>query len=175
MKKNIIAAAFATVAVMSASSAFAADGQVNFKGEIIDSPCEVVNSVSSPLDVTLGQVAKTAFTGTGSTAAATSFKLKLINCPATVTGASVKFDGAAVSGDNSVLALTDEDGVATGVGIQLSDASNAVLPLFTASTNYPLSSTEANELDFVARYVATSDTVTSGPANSVASFTINYN
>lgn len=175
MKKNIIAAAFATVAVLSASSAFAADGQVNFKGEIIDSACTVVNSVSSPLDVTLGQVAKTAFTGAGSTAAATGFTLQLKDCPATVSSATVKFDGAAVSGDNSVLALTDEAGVATGVGIQLSDASNTVLPLFTASSAYPLSSTETNDLNFVARYIATSATVTAGPANSVASFTVNYN
>lgn len=175
MKINFIAAAIASVVVMSASSAFAADGQVNFTGEIIDSACTVVNSVSSPLDVTLGKVAKTAFSGAGSTAAATKFTLQLKDCPATVTSASVKFDGAAVEGDNSVLALTDESGVATGVGIQLSDASNAVLPLFTASQAYTLSADETNNLDFVARYVATSDTVTAGPANSVANFTVNYN
>jgi major type 1 subunit fimbrin (pilin) len=154
----------------------AADGQVNFKGEIIDSACEVVNSVSNPLDVTLGQVAKTAFTGAGSTAAATKFTLQLKNCPESVTSAAVKFDGTADAGDNNVLQLTQDTGVATGVGIQLSDASNAVLPLFTASTSYPLvSGTAVNNLDFVARYIATDETVTAGPANSVASFSINYN
>ncbi|MBF7978838.1 MULTISPECIES: fimbrial protein [Rahnella] len=175
MKKNLIAAAIAAVSILSASSAFAEDGQVNFKGEIIDSACTVVNSVSNPLDVTLGKVAKTAFTGAGSTAATTKFTLQLKDCPETVSSATVKFDGTAADGDNSVLALTDESGVATGVGIQLTDASNAVLPLFTASASYELSSTEDNDLDFVARYIATSDTVTAGPANSVASFTVNYN
>ncbi|WP_411750951.1 fimbrial protein [Serratia sp. (in: enterobacteria)] len=175
MKKNFIAAAIATASILSAASAFAADGQVNFNGEIIDAACTVVNSVSNPLDVTLGKVAKTAFTGAGSTAAATKFTLQLKDCPETVTSATVKFDGTSVTGDNSVLALTTETGVATGVGIQLSDASNAVLPLYTASTAYPLVSTGVNNLDFVARYIATSATVTAGPANSVASFTVNYN
>lgn len=176
MKKNLIAAAIVTVSVLSATSAFADDGQVNFKGEIIDSACEVVNNVSSPLDVTLGQVAKTAFTGAGSTAAATQFTLQLKNCPDSVTKAAVKFDGTAAGGDNNVLQLTQETDVATGVGIQLSDASDTVLPLFTVSTSYPLvAGTAVNNLDFVARYIATDDTVKAGPANSVASFSVIYN
>lgn len=172
MKKNLIVAA---IAILSVSSAMAADGQVNFKGEILDAACTVVNSVSSPLDVNLGQVAKTAFSGAGSTAAATKFTLQLKDCPSSVTKASVKFDGTSVAGDNSVLALTQGAGVATGVGIQLSDASNAILPLFTASTSYPLVSTGTNNLDFIARYIATAATVTAGPANAVASFSIIYN
>ncbi|WP_183271072.1 fimbrial protein [Buttiauxella sp. A111] len=175
MKKNIIASAFAVAAVLSASSAFAAGGQVNFKGEIIDAGCEVVNTPSAPLDVTLGQVMKTEFTGAGSTAAATDFTLVLKNCPDTVHNAMVKFDGTNVTGDTSVLALTPESGVATGVGIQLADDANTVLPLFTASKAYPLSSTADNELKFVARYIATSDTVSVGPANSTANFSVTYN
>ncbi|OCJ21182.1 MULTISPECIES: fimbrial protein [Serratia] len=176
MKKNLIAA-IVTVSTLSAASAMAADGEVHFKGEIIDSACEVVNNVSNPLDVTLGQVAKTAFTGAGSTAAATKFTLQLKNCPDSVTKAAVKFDGTAEGGDNNVLQLTQESGVATGVGIQLSDASNAVLPLFTASTSYTLvAGSTVNNLDFVARYIATTDDdITAGPANSVASFSVIYN
>lgn len=176
MKKNLIAAA---VLVSSAFgvSAFAADGQVNFTGEIIDAACQVVNSPSNPLEVNLGKVAKTAFTGAGSKAAATKFTLKLTDCPATVSKAAVKFDGTSVIGDTSVLALTVESGVATGVGIQLSDDANTVLPLYTASKQYNLTTGTGavNNLDFVARYIATSDTVTAGPANSMASFTVNYN
>ncbi len=175
MKKNLIA-----VAVLASSafgiSAFAADGQVNFTGEIIDAGCTVVNTPSNPLQVTLGSVARSAFTQAGDTAAATGFTLQLTNCPATVNTASVKFDGTAANGDNSVLALTQTAGVATGVGIQLSDASQNVLPLYTASAAYSLQSgTAVNNLDFVARYISTSNTVTAGPANSMASFTINYN
>lgn len=175
MKKNLIAVAVLASSAFSVS-AFAADGQVNFTGEIIDAACQVVNTPSNPLNVVLGKVAKTAFTGTGSTASATKFTLQLTNCPATVSTASVKFDGTSVNGDTTLLALTQESGVATGVGIQLADASNTVLPLYTASMAYPLvSGTATNNLDFVARYIATADTVTAGPANSMASFTVNYN
>lgn len=175
MKKNLIAVAFAATAIMSTASAFAAGGQVNFQGEIIDAGCTIVNTPSNPLTVTLGSVAKTEFTGAGSTAAATKFTLQLTNCPATVHNAMVKFDGTNVSGDTSVLALTQESGVATGVGIQLSDDANTVLPLFTSSKAYPLSSTADNNLEFVARYIATSSTVTAGPANSTADFSVTYN
>ncbi|MGO4744693.1 fimbrial protein [Serratia quinivorans] len=175
MKKNLIAAAIATASILSAASAFAADGQVNFNGEIIDAACTVVNDMSNPLTVTLGQVSKTSFKQAGDTAAATSFTLQLKDCPTTVTKASVKFDGTAANGDNKVLALTQETGVATGVGIQLTDSSQSVLPLYTASASYPLVSTGVNNLDFVARYVSNAATVTAGPANSVASFTVIYN
>lgn len=176
MKNNLIA-----VAVLASSafgiSAFAADGQVNFTGEIIDAGCTVVNTPSNPLEVTLGKVARSAFTQAGDTAAPTGFTLQLTDCPATVNTASVKFDGTSVVGNNHVLALTQGTGVATGVGIQLSDDANTVLPLFTASKAYSLQSGTGviNNLDFVARYIATSATVTAGPANSMASFTINYN
>lgn len=91
--------------------------------------------------------------------------------------ATVKFDGAADNGDSNVLQLTQETDVATGVGIQLSDISNSVLPLYTASTAYPLASGSGvkNNLDFTARYISTQADVTAGKANSVATFTLNYN
>ncbi len=174
MKKNLIVATFAVASVLSAASAFADDGQVKFTGSIVDPACEVGNTVTSPLEVTLGEVAKTAFGAkAGTTAAATQFTLVLKNCPATLTSATVKFDGPTAAGDDSVLALTS--GGATGVGIQISDSTQKVLPLSTESSSYPLLSTGDNELQFVARYISTSATVVSGQANAVANFTINYN
>lgn len=175
MKKNLIALAVLATSALGGTSAFAADGQVKFTGEIVDAGCTVTNTVASPLTVQLGKVAKTAFAAAGDKSSATRFSLELKNCPATVTGATVKFDGASVAGDNSVLALTPGTGAATGVGIQMSDDSNTVLPLATASKSYSLVSTGTNKLDFTARYIATAATVTAGPANSVADFTINYN
>ncbi len=175
MKKNLIAGAVLASSVFGVS-AFAADGQVNFTGEIIDAGCTVVNTPSNPLQVALGKVARSAFSQAGDKAAATGFTLQLTDCPATVNSASVKFDGTAVNGDNSVLALTQESGMATGVGIQLSDDNNIVLPLYAASKAYVLHpGAVTNNLDFVARYIATSSTVNAGSANAMASFTINYN
>ena len=172
MKKLAIAAVITSVTLSSA--AFADDGKVNFVGKITDEACTVTNNVQNPLTVTLGDVARTAFTGAGSTAAPTKFTIALTDCPATVSSASVKFDGTSDSTENSILALTQETGVATGVGIQLADSNNNVIPLYTASEAFPLVSGD-NNLDFVARYYATSADVTSGPANSTSNFTLTYN
>lgn len=175
MKKNLIAVAMASFTVFGAANALAAGGQVNFTGKIIDTGCDVVNTVSNPLVVNLGEVAKSEFTAAGDTAAATGFTLKLTNCPATVSAAKIKFDGTALNGDNSVLKLTPDAGVATGVGIQISDIAD-VLPLFQESTAYALQSGSAeNDLNFTARYIAVSSAVTPGPANSSANFSVTYN
>ncbi|TNV11216.1 type 1 fimbrial protein [Buttiauxella sp. B2] len=174
MKKNLIAAAVAAVTVLSAASAFAADGTVNFTGEIIDTACTIDIGANNTMTVDLGHVARTSFTGVGSTATATKFVLKAKDCPATVSSATVKFDGVGYVGDDSVLSLTPEAGVATGVAVQLSDASMAQVPLFTASTAYPLQTSIENDLTFYARYIQMASVVTAGPANSVATFTLNY-
>lgn len=178
MKK--IVTAFVSLTMMSAASAVAADGTINFKGNIIDAACTVDldGAGATTMDVAMGNVHKTAFTGVGSTAggsaSATKFNILLKDCPATATTAKVKFDGIAYSGDNTVLALTEEAGVATGVGIQLSDKSG-VLPLFTESAAYTLTTgNNTNTLDFYARYIQKAATVTAGPANAVATFTVNY-
>ncbi len=178
MKKNLIAVAVLASSVFAVTAAAAADGQVDFVGKITDDACVVTNNPGSPLQVKLGEVATTAFNNksgvptAGVKSAATIFTIKLTDCPAAATQAAVKFDGIAVSGDNTVLALTA--GGATGVGIQLSDDANAVIPLFTASKSYPLV-VGNNDLNFVARYISTSATITPGVANSTASFTLNYN
>ena len=91
-----------------------------------------------------------------------------------MTKASVIFDGTPDSNNTTLLKLTQDDGVATGVAIQLYDISGAELPLFTASKSYTLAS-GTNDLSFMAAYKSTAATVTAGPANAVANFSISYN
>lgn len=173
MKKiNIIAAAI--IAGTLSASAFAEDGQVNFIGSITGESCTLTNNTTNPLNVTLGNVAQSSFTGKGVTSSPTNFVIALTNCPKSALTAKVKFGGTAHPDDSELLGLTDETDVATGVGVLISDASNAVVPLNTASAPYKLVE-GANNLTFTARYRATVATVTAGPANSVANFTINYN
>lgn len=177
MKKSLLAVAIMAVGVLSATTANAGDGQINFIGTITDEACTVVNNLSNPLTVTLGTVKRTALDGgAGKTAAPTNFIIKLTDCPAALDGhtAQVKFDGTSAIGDNTALKLTQDSGVATGVGIQLTDAQNKIVPLYTASSAYSLTTGE-NNLNFVARYVSVADTVTAGPANSTSQFTIIYN
>lgn len=174
MENKFFAAAFITGAIISASSAFAEDGTVNFTGEITDEACIVDIGTNNTMTVELGKVARTAFEGSGSKSSATKFVLKVKDCPETVNGATVKFDGVGYEGDDSVLQLTQDTDVAKGVAIELSDQTQTKLPLFTASAPYTLTAGD-NELPFYARYIAMSDEVTAGPANSVTQFTLNYN
>jgi major type 1 subunit fimbrin (pilin) len=175
MKKNLIALAVLATSAFGAASAFAADGQVNFTGEITDTTCKVANAPATPLTVNLGKVARTAFVAAGDTSSATKFTLELKDCPTGLTTVNVKFDGTSVSGKPGILALTT--GGATGVGIQLADDTGTVLPLYTASKDYPLTLGvgTSTKMDFVARYIATSLPVAPGVANAVADFSINYN
>lgn len=175
MKKNIIVATLVAAAALTTASAFANDGQINFTGSVTDASCNVTNAATGTLDVNMGMISSSAFGVSGDTAGAKKFTLQVTGCPTTTDGGiRVSFDGTSVSGNSSVLQLTQGTGVATGVGIQLSDASQNVLPLNVASTSYPLTGGAAN-LDFVARYISTAATVTSGAANAVASFSFIYN
>lgn len=172
MKKTLIVAALVSGALSAA--AFADDGKINFVGAITDDACTVTNNMSNPLTVTLGTVSSKAFTAAGSTAAPTKFTIALTDCPDTAKSAKVKFDGTSDSNVNTILALTQDVGVAKNVGIQLADNNNTVIPLYTASPSYTLTEGD-NNLDFVARYYATAANVTAGPANSTSNFTIIYN
>nr|WP_314265926.1 fimbrial protein [uncultured Moellerella sp.] len=174
MKKKLLASLIAATSIFVIGNALANDGTIDFTGEIIDNACEL-SSGSDALKVNLGKVSKTALPSAGSTAAATKFSIKLINCPATITSASVKFDAESYLGDDSVITLKNDPNVATGVGIQIMDDTNKVIPLFTESKAYSLKENVENNLDFRARYIAKSDTITTGPANGNATFTINYN
>ncbi|YCI83123.1 fimbrial protein [Enterobacteriaceae bacterium] len=176
MKKNVFAVAFATVAVLSASSVLAADGTVNFTGEIIDQACTVEIGTSNTLTVDLGKVAKSSFAAVGDDASITKFSMKLKACPESITSAKVKFDGPNDATDSSLLALTSETGVAKGVAIALMTADKTDLGLNSVSDySYALKATEENTLDFYAAYRSTAATVVAGKANSTATFSINYN
>ncbi len=174
MKKILRVTTLAAMGLGLSAVALAEDGKVNFEGQLVTEACQVVNDINNPAEVFLGKVAKASLPRVGATAAAVKFTLGLKDCPPTVSTATVAFSGTAEGGDNTVLALTQETDVATGVGIQISDASQAVLPLGSQSQAYPLVANVLNNLNFVARYIATSDNVTVGPANSVATFDISY-
>nr|ELR5167414.1 fimbrial protein [Providencia rettgeri] len=174
MNKKLIASIIVASSTLLANSALATDGSINFTGEITDQACQL-SSGSDALEVNLGKVSKTALPAVGSTTASTKFTIKLSGCPASITSAAVTFDGTPYAGDNQILALRADSGVATGVGIQITDDANTVVPLYTKSKTYTLQETVENNLDFSARYIAKSADITAGPANSNAVFTVSYN
>jgi major type 1 subunit fimbrin (pilin) len=181
MKKTLLATTLATFTLLCASSAFAADGTLNFTGDIKDTTCVVdFGAGATSLSIPMGTFNKTAFSkGAGATSNATKFTIKLTTCPAAYTKATVEFDGTADTNNSKVLALssgTTAAPSATGVGIQISDISGTVMALKDESTSYPLlAGTNINSLGFTARYVATAAAVTSGKADATANFTVKYN
>lgn len=176
MKKQLHALALVSViGGLSMSAANAADGTINFNGQIIDAAC-TVSPASANQTVTLGQVSTSAFSAINDTAAPTAFQIDLSACPASVTTASIKFDGTPYqAGDTATLALIPLPGVATGVGVRIRTATNLVMPLYTATPPTTLTQGVTNSLMFNASYVARAATVTAGPANAVATFSVIYN
>ncbi|HHA1933922.1 TPA: fimbrial protein [Enterobacter ludwigii] len=176
-----IVSALSMAALLVMSSAHAAvtnnDGTINFTGEIIAAACTVDIGANNTMTVDMGKVNKSVFTGAGSYASATEFDLKVKDCPETgVNGISVKFDGTAYNGDPSILALTSDSGVATGVGIELLDNAQKPISLFTASDAYPLPASQTTlTMPMFARYKQVDADVVAGKANSTVQFTLNYN
>lgn len=184
MKKFVIAklAALAATGLLS-QGAFAADGTINFTGEIVDAPCSISPN-SQNMTVPLGKVSRTAFDGAtagtavvGKKATPSKFKIDLLGCGATAKGANVTFSGTADLDDATNLRIANAGqvgvGSASGVAIELGDSAGTKIPLGSASGTYVLGLGD-NSLNFQAAYVATKTAVTVGPANSVAQFTVAY-
>lgn len=176
MKNGLKAVSLASALTMICAGVHASDGTISFTGSITDTACTMDIGAGNKITVDLGEVAKSSFSGVGSTSTSTAFDIKVKSCPSAVTAATVKFDGIDYSGDNTALALdTPETGTAaTGVGVQLMDSANKVVPLQTASSSYTLKEGD-NTLPFTASYIQKAATVTSGTANATAQFTLNYN
>ena len=89
----------------------------------------------------------------------------------------MRFDGTPDASNSNLLAIdTSVAGAATGVAINLMTADKADLPLHGSNGyTYMLSSSADNTLNFYAQYISTTASVTAGPANSVANFSVVYN
>lgn len=174
MNKKLIALSL-LAASASVSTANAADGTINFTGNITDQACTVSTSSASQT-VALGTISASSFGAAGATSAPTSFDIVLTSCPPALTSASVKFDGATNAANSNLLAITGGTGVATGVGIALYESNNSTLiPVASASAAKALSSTNDTTLTYIAKYMSTAASVTAGTANAVSDFTIAYN
>jgi len=173
MNKSLIALAIVAGSAFT-TVAQAADGTINFTGTITDTAC-TISTATKNQTVSLGTVSKTAFAAAGDTAAPTKFSIVLQNCPTTVASAAVKFDGPIDPNNTKLLALTSGTGIATGVAVGIYEKDAATLiPIATNSASQTLSSTADNTFEFIAKYVSTSATVVSGPANAATNFTISY-
>lgn len=175
MNKKVMATALLVSSAIASFASQAADGTINFTGNITDTACTVTPATANQ-SVNLGTIKSDGFSGAGSVSAPAKFSVVLSSCPTTYTAASVRFDGPTATGNSNLLALSPAADAATGValGIYESDASTAI-PVGTSSVAKTLATGGDTTLDFFAKYVATADKVTAGTANAVSNFTISYN
>lgn len=178
-----------------ATSALAADGTINFTGEITAASCSATagagTSVSGAkgkqvIDVKLGKVSIDSLSGTpiGIVAGtAININLDCSNTAAGLTTVKLQFDPSSGSGvdakNNNLLKTT---GVAKGVGIALYDSSNSLINLTGNGTiNGALVKTGADpdvkyaaNLNMRAAYMANGDEIVPGTANGELPFTLTY-
>ena len=142
-------------------------------------PTFAVAACETPdVTVDLGTHANTEFSGgVGATSAAASFNIRLNNCPVGINTVKYQVDAltTVINPTQSVVAL-DSNSTAGNVGVQLLDSNSSPLPL---GTQLGLATYNSAGGDFTiplkARYYRTSGApVTAGSANSVMTFTINY-
>ena len=154
--------------------AFAADGTVNFEGEIVASTCSV-SPKSQNMTVPLGKIKASVLSAAGSTSTPSNFTIDLLDCdPAK---AKVTFSGPPDADDASLLRLAGGlvgSTQATNVAVQISDSSGKQIPLGAASDEYAILA-GSNSLQFKANYKSAKGGATVGIANATAQFTIAYN
>ncbi|MBU9833563.1 fimbrial protein [Rahnella sp. L72c] len=151
----------------------AADGVINFTGNITGSAC-VVDTSSVAQSVNLGTVSRNAFSGgSGATAAAKRFNIVLRSCPESISSATVRFDGNTNAVNSSILAL-DSTQTATNVGVALYEQDGLTLiPVGNDSASVALQEDVDNTLTYFAKYMATG-AVGAGTANSSTAFSVIY-
>ncbi|KFK92345.1 MULTISPECIES: fimbrial protein [unclassified Serratia (in: enterobacteria)] len=171
MKKTLLIATLA--ALFSAQSANAADGVINFTGNVTDTAC-TVDSASANQTVDLGTVSTSAFSGAGSTASPTRFTISLTTCPVAANSAKVRFDGKTAAGNSAIIGLNSGQ-TAGNIGVAIyEDNSSTLIPVGSPSAAKTLTSTGVNEMTYIAKYMATGTSVSAGSANATATFTITY-
>lgn len=190
--KKILAASICGVLT---SSAIAADGVINFTGEITAVTCSIKAGAGTTVTgapgsqivaVSLGKVSidSLSHAGPGNSAANTVINL-LLDCGNTATGLSavhVKFDPLSGSGidlhDNKLLKV---NGTAQGVGVGIYNSDNTLLNLSANDMiDAPLDSgsgmdaTTTATISMRATYVANGEKIAPGTANANLPFTLTY-
>lgn len=147
---------------------------ISYAGNVIVK--EVTCSVSPQnLTVDLGDVPLSDFVGTGTISAPTHNTFVQLNCNSTVQPEVKVTSGNGYETDfPGVIKLTQQDGMATGVGVRmLVDEIPAQFDTYVNTLNKAIAGQNMT-INFSLSYEQVSPEVTPGPANSVATITVAY-
>ncbi|OLF52040.1 fimbrial protein [Pseudomonas chlororaphis] len=185
------------------TSATAADGTINFTGEIIAASCKIAGAPGTGvtggagaqvIDVSLGKVSSESLSGTSGSGIVAGKNINLnLDCGQTGTGLTtvkLQFDPSSGTGlDPKKNALLKITGTAEGVGIGLYNSDNKLLDLSANETfDAPLVKTETKpqegqnpaeysysaKLNLRAGFVANGAPIKAGNAVGTLPFTLTY-
>lgn len=151
-------------------AAHAASGTVAFKGEIVQSTCDV-STASVDQTVTIGTFPTTLFKEAGDVSAPKSFDINMENCDAGTY--TLRFDGATPTGHPELLSVSK----ATGVGIEILDNNDKVFPINQDLVDPALVTVAADgkaTVNLKARYKSYEKEVGAGVADANSTFSIEY-
>ncbi|WFZ83772.1 type 1 fimbrial protein [Citrobacter freundii] len=175
---------------LSAGSAWATDGTIEFTGEILTSTCEFANG--DTINVELGHYAAAQFKTIGDRSPAIPVDIPLKNCPTAewlhvdgTTDNSFQLwletrAGGTVADHDDLVAVSSIDTAATGVGIRIDRASDGTQMSLNKLTPPEVSFTPETDgtttVGLQAYYVSTIDSaqITPGEANATVDVTIDY-
>ncbi|VUS58299.1 fimbrial protein [Klebsiella spallanzanii] len=187
---NIIAKSVAVgLLAISAGSAWASDGTIEFTGEITTNTCEFANG--DTVNVELGHYSNTQFKSVGDKSPTTQFTIPLTNCPTEAwehldgtTSASFQLwletrSSGTTGADNDLVAVTGSGTPATGVGIRIDRASDGTQLALNKLNDTPVYfdiTGETTDVNLQAYYVSTAEAsaITAGEANASVDVTIDY-
>ncbi|RQS09820.1 type 1 fimbrial protein [Burkholderia sp. Bp9002] len=195
MKKIALMMSAAGLAFMAMNAAHASDGKISFQGSVVASTCKV-NDGKNDLTVPLPKASTNQFTGVGSTAGRTPFKLTLSGCATDTTNGeggdveapvkkvSVAFEpGGTVDLASGRLNLEGGTGAAGNLQIQILNDKYEQIMIGAASANQKVQVADIDTskggsgtatLQFAAEYYATAAAVTGGAANSHVTYSLTY-
>jgi type 1 fimbria pilin len=133
-----------------------------------------VSCQTPSVNVALGKHRTSEFGAVGSTTGQTAFNIQLNSCPSGLGGISYRLDpvNTAFNAEQGILAL--DTGGATGVGIQITNASNGAIALGEVHSFRTAPPSGNYSIPLRAAYYKTANTVTGGVANASMQFTITY-
>ncbi|HCD1256467.1 TPA: fimbrial protein [Citrobacter amalonaticus] len=154
--------------------ALAVDASLMISGNVAASTCIVDKDTQN---VNIGTFSAKDFPSTGSVSDTQTFDIDLSECYDKLKNVQIKFSGTTDNDNPSLLALADSGSgkiMATGIGIELLDSNQKILPFnSTEPFTYDLSGA-SNKFIFFLRYKSTKDQVTSGEASAVMYFDLTY-
>ncbi|QOY72408.1 fimbrial protein [Pseudomonas sp. OST1909] len=174
-RPHLAFAALASIFVM--SGAHAADGTINFTGELTAQTCtSTVNGTTSVPTVTLPKLSTASLASAGATAGSTNFTIELSKCTGTIATAAAIFEAG--TGVDPVTKNLVNTGTAKNVQFQLLDSAGKVIRAGdTASqvsnTTRTAMSAGTAVLPYAVQYVA-SGASTAGTVVGSVTYSINY-